>query len=201
MQPINPNGVAITPSPRHPVTPSQTNPVTPSPHQMRLFARLRRLLLRNTVRVMMEQSSLRLVSIVLTSAVIWVFVFAVSWSGFHYIAQPPPRVPAFGSIVGVLFDMLFAALGVMLVLSTGLILYSSLFNSAEAAFLLCTPARADQVFGYKYRGALGFSSWGFLLLGTPVLLAYGVVYHVSWLFYALLPLYVLGFVLLPGCLG
>jgi ABC-2 type transport system permease protein len=168
---------------------------------MRLFARLRRRVLRNTVRVLLEQSSLRLVTIVLTSAVIWAFVFAVSWSGFHYIVQPPQRVPAFGSIVGVLFDMLFAALGVMLVFSTGLILYSSLFNSAEAAFLLCTPARADQVFGYKYRGALGFSSWGFLLLGTPALLAYGGVYHVSWLFYALLPLYILGFVLLPGCLG
>jgi ABC-2 type transport system permease protein len=168
---------------------------------MRLFSRLRRRLLHNTLRVLWEQSSLRLASILLTSAVIWAFVFLVSWSGFHFISLPPQRVPAFGSIVGVLFDVLFAALAVMLVFSTGLILYSSLFNSAEAAFLLSTPARADQVFGYKYRGALGFSSWGFLLLGTPVLLAYGAVYHVSWLYYALLPLYILGFVLLPGCVG
>ncbi len=89
----------------------------------------------------------------------------------------------------------------MLVFSTGLILYSSLFKSAEAAFLLSTPARSDQVFSHKYRGAIGFSSWGFLLLGTPVLIAYGVVYKVSWLFFALLPLYFVGFVLLPGCLG
>src|SRR5262249_20861685 len=81
------------------------------------------------------------------------------------------------------------------------ILYSSLFNSAEASFLLSTPAKPDQVFGYKYRGAVGFSSWGFLLLGTPVLLAYGLVYHVNWVFYVLLPLYFLGFVLLPGCVG
>jgi ABC-2 type transport system permease protein len=170
-------------------------------NQMRLFARLRWRLLGNTLRVLLEQSSLRVVSIALTSLVIWAFVFGVSWAGFHYIAQPPQRVPAFGSIVGVLFDVMFAALGVMLVLSTGLILYSSLFNAAETAFLLCTPARADQVFGHKYRGALGFSSWGFLLLGTPVLLAFGVVYQVSWLFYALLPLYFIGFVLGPGCLG
>ena len=62
-------------------------------------------------------------------------------------------MPAFGAIVGVLFDVMFAALGVMLVFSTGLILYSSLFNAAETAFLLSTPARADQVFGHKYRGA------------------------------------------------
>ncbi len=191
MQLINPNGVAVTPSLRHPVAPSQ----------MRLFARLRWRILRNTVAVLMEQSALRLVSIVLTSVVIWLFVFGVSWSGFHFMAQPPQKVPPFGDIVGVLFDVMFAALGMMLVLSTGLILYSSLFNSAETAFLLSTPARADQVFGHKYRGALGFSSWGFLLLGTPVLLAFGVVFEVNWLFYALLPLYIVGFVLGPGCLG
>src|SRR5579884_1625458 len=99
-------------------------------NQMRLFGRLRRQLLRNTLRVLLEQSSLRLTSIISTSAIIWVFVFTVSWSGFHYMAGPPPNVPAFGSIIGVLFDTLFGALGVMLVFSTGLILYSSLFNSA-----------------------------------------------------------------------
>jgi ABC-2 type transport system permease protein len=183
------NGAPLAPSPRVPV------------HQMRLFARLRWRLLRNTLRVLLEQSSLRLISIVLTSAVIWAFVFAVSWSGFLFISGPPPRVPPFGAIIGVLFDVLFGALGIMLVLSTGLILYSSLFNSAETAFLLSTPARADQVFGHKYRGAVGFSSWGFLLLGSPLVLAYGLVYRVSPLFYALLPLYFIGYVLLPGCVG
>jgi len=169
---------------------------------MRVFGRLRRRLLRNTLRVVLAQTALRVISIVLTSVIIWTFVFAVSWSGFAYIASPQlQRVPAFGAIIGLLFDFLFGALGVMLVFSTGLILYSSLFKSAEAAFLLSTPARADQVFSHKYRGAIGFSSWGFLLLGTPVLIAYGVVYQVNWLFFALLPLYFVGFVLLPGCLG
>jgi ABC-2 type transport system permease protein len=167
--------------------------------QMRLFGRLRRQLLRNTLRVLLEQSSLRLLMIVLTSVVIWAFVFGVSWSGFRFMTVQ--RVPAFGAIVGVLFDFLFGALWLMLIFSTGLILYSSLFNSAEAAFLLSTPARADQVFSHKYRGAVGFSSWGFLLLGSPMLLAYGIVYHVNWLFYLLLPLYFLGFVVLPGCVG
>jgi ABC-2 type transport system permease protein len=169
--------------------------------QMRLFGWLRRRLLHNTARVLMRQSSLRVVSIVLTSLMIWLFVFGVSWSGFHFLTASGQRVPAFGQIIGVLFDFLFLSLAVMLVFSTGLILYSSLFNSAEAGFLLSTPARADQVFGHKYRGAVGFSSWGFLLLGSPVLLAYGAVYKVSWLFFALLPLYFIGFVLLPGCVG
>src|SRR5437588_566888 len=40
-----------------------------------------------------------------------------------------------------------------------------------------------------------------ILLGSPVLIAYGLVFEVPWPFYALLPLYFLGFVLLPGSLG
>jgi ABC-2 type transport system permease protein len=89
----------------------------------------------------------------------------------------------------------------MRLFSCGLILYSSLFASAETAFLLGTPALADQVFAYKFQGAVAFSSWAFVLLGGPVFLAYGLIFDVPWLFYALLPLFVLGFVLLPGSLG
>jgi ABC-2 type transport system permease protein len=169
--------------------------------QFALFLRLRWNLLRNTVQVLFQQASVRMVSIVLCSLVVFIFFFLVGLSGFNWIKVPPQSVPAFGNIVGVLFDFLFVALSVMLVFSTALILYSSLFVSDEAAFLLSTPAPADQIFAYKYQGALAFSSWGFLLLSTPVLLAYGIVYSVHWAFYALLPLFFFGFVLLPASIG
>ena len=46
-----------------------------------------------------------------------------------------------------LFDSLFfKCWAAMLVFSTGLILYASLFTGAEAKFLLTTAARADQIF-------------------------------------------------------
>src|SRR5262249_59557128 len=68
-------------------------------------------------------------------------------------------------------------------------------------FLLSGPARADQVFAYKFQGAVIFSSWAFLLLGSPILIAYGLAFSVPWYFYVFLPLFFLGFVLLPGSLG
>src|SRR5262249_26462539 len=46
--------------------------------------------------------------------------------------------------------------------------------------------------------AVAYSSWGFLILGIPVFLAFGLVSGVPWYFYALLPVYLLGYVLLPG---
>ena len=98
--------------------------------------------------------------------------------------------------------MLFLSLGVLLIFSSGLILYGSLFTAPETAFLLSPPARADQVFAYKFQAAVGLSSWAFLLLGRPiVLVAYGLVCQVPWYFYVLLPLFFLGFVLVPGRVG
>ena len=43
----------------------------------------------------------------------------------------------------------------------------------EAEFLLTTPVRAERIVLHKFQEAIVFSSWGFLLLGSPMLVAYG----------------------------
>lgn len=164
-----------------------------------IFQRLRWRQLRNTGAQFFGASRLRLVSILLCSLLVAGTVAAGSWEGFHLLESN--RIPSAGGIIGILFDFLFLSLGVLLFFSTGIIVYGSLFNSAETAFLLGLPARADHVFAYKFQTAIGFSSWAFLLLGLPILLSYGVVYAVSWHFFVLLPLLLIGFVLLPGALG
>jgi ABC-2 type transport system permease protein len=169
-------------------------------NQALLFQRLRARLLRNSWRVMMRQSSMRPLIILLCSLVVWIFVFSISWGGF-LILQSEVGVPLTGEIVGTLLDLLFLSLAVLLIFSSGLILYGSLFTSAETAFLLSRPVASDQVFAYKFQGAVAFSSWAFVLLGAPVLIAYGLVGAAPWYFYVLLPLFFLGFVLLPGSLG
>jgi ABC-2 type transport system permease protein len=173
---------------------------SPSPVPSRyLFHRLRYRLLRNSARVLVQQSALRLFTIVAISLLVGGFVFGVSLEGFYYLHQV--RLPASGSVIGTVFDALFLTLSAGLLFSTSLILYSSLFTSAEAHFLLHTPAPTDRIFAYKYQGAIAFSSWAFLLLGAPVLIAYGLVYGAPLLFYFLLPTFFFGFVLLPGSLG
>ncbi len=167
--------------------------------QALLFQRLRWQLLRNGARLLARAAPIRVATIFICSLLICAAVATASVEGFSFLRQQ--QVPFAGSITGLLFDFLFLSLAVMLVFSGGLIMYSSLFASAETAFLLTTPAAADQVFAHKFQGAIAFSSWAFLLLGGPVLVSYGAVYGVLWPFYALLPLFVLGFVLLPGSLG
>jgi ABC-2 type transport system permease protein len=164
--------------------------------QPAVFRRLRVRLFRNGLRVALESGRIRLVTILGTSTFVAAFTFGVSWYLFHQLAVN--NVPAKGLIVESLFDLLFFTLGGMLVFSTGIILYSSLFTAPEAGYLLSTPARADHVFATKFQAAVAFSSWAFVVLGVPIFLAYGVSAGVPWYFYALLPLFLLGYVLLPG---
>ena len=164
-----------------------------------IFQRLRWRQARNSTSQLFGNSRIRLISIFLVSLLVAAFVGAGSWEGFRILDNQ--HVPFAGLVVALLFDFLFLSLMLMLFFSTGIIVYTSLFQSAETAFLLSTPARADHVFAYKFQTAIAFSSWAFLLLGCPILVAYGVVYAVSWHFFVLLPVFLLGFVILPGALG
>jgi ABC-2 type transport system permease protein len=165
----------------------------------RLFLRLRGRLMRNGWSMLVGNSRMRLATIVACSVVIWASVFAVGWWGFDLLESK--QIPGAGAIVGIVFDLMFFTLGMMLVFSSGIMLYASLFTSAEAKFLLGTPARDDQIFAYKFQSAVAFSSWAFVLLGSPILIAYGVIFHSPWYFYALLAPFFVGYVLLPGAGG
>lgn len=168
-------------------------------HQPGVFRHLRIRLARNALRVALETGRLRFFTMILSSGIVSAFAFGVSWYLFHQLAAN--QVPFKGAIVAALFDLLFFTLGGMLVFSTGIILYASLFTAPEARFLLTSAARADHIFATKFQGAVTFSSWAFVVLGVPIFLAYGLTAGVPWYFYALLPAYLLGYVLLPGSIS
>ncbi|MCE9565566.1 MAG: hypothetical protein K8U57_26385 [Planctomycetes bacterium] len=173
-----------------------TTTLAPVADQASTFRSLRTRLFRNGLRVALEHGRTRLFTMLFTSVFVFVFTLGVGFYLFNQLAKA--NIPFKGAIVEGLFDLLFFTLGTMLVFSTGLILYASLFTSPEARFLLCSPARADRIFATKFQAAVAFSSWGFVILGIPIFLAYGIVSGVPWYFYALLPAYLLGYVLLPG---
>jgi ABC-2 type transport system permease protein len=171
-----------------------------------LFQGLRWRVLRNSLRVVLGQSLVRILTILSCSLLIWGGVFALSYLGFREL-HARWKVPLDGELIGGMFDLMFMMLTILLIFSSGIILYSSLFGSAETAFLLSGPVAEDHVFAYKFQGAVAFSSWAFVLLGSPILIAYGLAgpagdgQGAPWYFYALLPLFFVGFVLLPGAVG
>jgi ABC-2 type transport system permease protein len=136
--------------------------------------------------------------IVFCSAVFWTGLFGLFFKGFQFISI---YVDLVNTIVEYIFNMFFLSLLVMLLFSTAILTYTGLFQSREAAFLLTTPASTDRIFAYKFFEAIGFSSWGFLLLGSPMLVAYGLTVGASGAFYGIFVLYLFAFVLVPGCSG
>ncbi len=160
---------------------------------------LRYRLFRNSGLQLIGNSRTRSISMILVCLIVWIVVFAGSWWGFSVLKTT--RLFPSGRIMELIFSSLFLMLGGMLVFSTSLVLYAGLFNGAETRFLLTTPIRADHIFAMKYQSAMFYSSWAFVVLGAPVLIAYGISYGVPWYFYPALLFFFTGYILLPSALG
>lgn len=183
---------AATPAPR------AVGPLTTRGQAAGAFRRLRARLVTNVVRGMIAGSRLRLTMIVTCTAVFWAGLFALFFEGFQFLGTYGALA---GDFVEYVFSLFFLSLLVMLFFSTGIVVYSGLFQRREAAFLLTTPASADRVFAFKFAEAVAISSWAFLILGSPLLVAYGISVGVSWHFYLVFLAYLLAFVLIPGSVG
>jgi ABC-2 type transport system permease protein len=179
------------------VTPPNT--ATTAFQAARAFHHLRWWLLCNTLRSLFSGSRLRLSMILVCSAVFWVVLFGLFFGGFQFIRIYDRDLK--DALIEHLFSMFFLSLLAMLFFSTGILTYTGLFQSREAAYLLTTPASADRIFAYKFLEAIGFSSWGFLLLGSPMMVAYGINAQAAPAFYGMFLLYLVSFVVIPGSLG
>jgi hypothetical protein len=160
-----------------------------------VFLRLRGRITWHTLRGMLADSRLRVSLVVVLSVVFWGALYGLFYEGFGFLDS------IHAEVISLLFNAFFSSLMVMLVFSTGILLYGSLYCSSEAKLLLTLPVRAEAIVTHKFREALWFSSWGFVLLGSPMLVAYGVVRGAPWTFYLLLMPFLLAFVLIPATLG
>src|SRR3954463_3544649 len=163
--------------------------------EAQLFWQLRARTAATTIRWMLTTAPVRLSLVVSLSLFFWVGLFILFYQGFGYLSWMHTDV------VQPLYNTFFLALMVMLVFSSGIILYNSLFCSPETTFLLTTPVRTERIYQYKFQEAVWFSSWGFILLGSPTLVAYGLVSDAPWYYFALLLPFIITFVHIPAAIG
>ena len=167
----------------------------PGDAEARLFFRLRATVAWETLRSMLSSARLRLSLVALLSVMFWAALYGLFVEAFLFLES------LHADVVSLLFNAFFSSLMVMLVFSTGILLYSGLYCSAEARLLLTLPVREETILGHKFQEALWFSSWGFVLLGSPMLVAYGVVRQAGWPYYLLILPFMLAFVVIPAALG
>ncbi len=96
----------------------------------------------------------------------------------------------------------FLAIFVVLIISNIVTSISTLYRSRETAFLLSTPTSHLEVFTVKFIDNIFFSTWAVLLLGMPLVFAYGMVMKFElWQFVFEVFCVLIPFIIIPACMG
>lgn len=133
-------------------------------------------------------------------------LLALIWSGLYVLLDIVLRQVSRWELVGAvaqeyIFINFFFILSVMLVFSNAIIAYSAFFGRDEAGHLMTMPVLSRHVAFVKWLEGIGLSSWSFLLLGVPLMLAVSQQRDVQWHFYPLFVAHFLGFVAIPATVG
>lgn len=171
--------------------------------EAQLLWRVRFRVTRTLLRQLFGEARLRTFLVIFLSLFFWAGLFALFYAGFRFVVENvgPAGAPYHAQTVKFVFHLFFASLNVMLVFSAGIIVYSGLYNAPDTALLLTMPIRAERIVLYKFQEAVFFSSWGFFLLASPIMIAYGIVAGAPWFYYLLLLPLILSFVYIPCSIG
>jgi ABC-2 type transport system permease protein len=152
----------------------------------------------NYLRGFREQPFLKVLVIAFFSVFFWFGLYGIFFAGFRFLHQ---FTDVLDLVISFTFSLFYLTLMSMLILSNGVLLYSSLYHSEEAAFLIHKPIRAGTLYLYHLVVSLFFSTWAFLFLGAPLMTAYGQVKGVHFYFYPLVLLFFLAFMFIPAALS
>lgn len=168
-----------------------------------IFWKLRSRIGRNQLRYLFTQARLRTSLVIGLSAFFWIGLFALFYSGFEFVVSQvgAPGAAYHAQTVRFVFTLFFVSLQVMLIFSAGIILYGGLYASPETTLLMVLPIRDERLVFYRFQEALFFSSWGFVLLASPMMVAYGLAVSAPWYYYAYLPALTISFAYVPCALG
>jgi ABC-2 type transport system permease protein len=171
--------------------------------ERQIFWKLRWRLGRSHLSFLTTKARLRTFLVVSLSLLFWCGLFALFYNGFGFIVQNVGLPGAYyhAQTVQFIFALFFASLQVMLVFSSSIIIYGGLYTSQETNFLLTLPLRDSRLVNYRFQEAVFFSSWGFFLLASPMMVAYGMVVSAPWYYFAYLPFLMLAFAYIPCALG
>ncbi len=166
--------------------------------QLLTLTRFRLLQMRNIVDQQFREAPWRFLIILVLLVVIW-------WSLYLLLAGVMKLVARWEFVAIVanqhIFVHFFLVLAVMLAFSNAILAFSSLFGRRESGSLLAMPVHGRQVVIVKWVEGMILSSWSFLLLGVPLMLAVARGTAVEWYYYPLFIAHFLGFVLIPATFG
>lgn len=163
-----------------------------------ILARARFLQLRNVIDQQLREAPLRTLAAIVVLVILWRALYLLLDLIFQQVRG--------WDLIGVVADQhlfvhFFLVLAVMLAFSNAILSFGALFGRDEATYLLALPVRARGVVWVKWVEGMTLSSWSFLLLGLPLMMAVAANSEVSWYYYPLFLAHFCGFVAIPASLG
>lgn len=136
-----------------------------------------------------------------------VFIFLAGYwiGGFFFFYWTFRYVHQFTVVGDLLLDRIwhffFFVLWLMLIFSNAVVAYGTQYRCAEVPFLMSLPIPARVIFCKQFIESLVLSSWAFLFLALPMILAYGTLWKSSLTFVMWALLFILPFVLTAAVIG
>lgn len=163
-----------------------------------VLARCRSVQLRNAFDEQLRHAPWRTLIVVVLLFLIWAALYLMLSTVLRHVHR--------WGLVGVvanqhIFIQFFLVLAVMLTFSNAILGFSNLYGRGDAAHLLATPMRGRHVVCAKWLEGMFLSSWSFMLLGVPLMLAVASTTDVKWYYYPLFIGHFVGFVALPATVG
>jgi ABC-2 type transport system permease protein len=168
------------------------------PFHFWVLARYRAVQLRNALDQHLREAPLRTFVVLVLLVTIWVALYWV----LREVLRQIGRYELIALVAKQqIFVHLFLVLAVMLAFSNAILAFGSLFGRDEPGHLLGLPTPARHAVALKWLEGLVLSSWSFILLGVPLMLAVAWNSDVRWYYYPLFVGHFLGFVVIPSTLG
>ncbi|MFH1202501.1 MAG: hypothetical protein V1674_06400 [Candidatus Omnitrophota bacterium] len=104
-------------------------------------------------------------------------------------------------IIERLFYLFFMGLFFMLIFSNIIVSYSTIYRADDLRLLFCLPLKSPAIFCIKFFESVVLSSWAFLFILLPFLVAYGIFRKVEFVFYLVATAVFLPFLVLSASIG
>ncbi len=163
-------------------------------------------IVRHTVASVRNESRLKVGVVSVSAALLWLGAFVAFYEGLSWLQRlgidNTGRGISIGELLmGSLLSMLALALFFMLMFSNVLISYSTLYRAREVVYLLQSPVTIRSYFLARFIECIHLSSWASAYLGSPLILAYGLVTGASPMLYVAALAMFVPFVTIPAALG
>lgn len=161
---------------------------------------------RHTIASIRHQSRLKVAVVSVAAGLLWIGAFVAFYKGLDWL-QDFGLDPSGGGLnlgkllMGSLLSVLMLALFLMLTFSNVLIAFSTFYRTKDMNYLVQSPLSVHSLFVARFVECVSFSSWASAYLGSPLILAYGLVTDASPALYVAAVLVFVPFVTIPAAFG